>query len=139
MTDEARTRLMNRLKTAQRARMARRGDLGPVVKALHNVADLMERDDMRARAAHGSPVGIPPSMGHHLIWQVCTGGGEVWSAEWVRLAREVSLEAAQKWSASQNELIHELEELVYPGGAHAATASANDVRAIADRVAAETS
>lgn len=110
-------------------------DCGPLVQALHATADLMDRDDTRCRALYGAPVGIPPSMGDHLIWVACTGGMGAWRREWLRLAREVSLDAAKAWSAERTRLRRVVAALVYPEGANAGAASPAEVRALADRLA----
>lgn len=102
--------------------------------ALYRLADLMDEDNSRTASISpcGHPVGIPVSYGHYLVWLAVIGTYEAWETEWVRLAREESLEAAMKWGAGLEQLIRELIGLVYPGGATASPLPPERVREIAD-------
>lgn len=96
-------------------------------RTLFRLADLMDEDDART-----GKVGIPVSYGHRLIWLAVIGSYEAWEAEWVRLTRTESMDAANEWSARQETQIRQLIELVYPGGATARARSAAEVRALAE-------
>ncbi|MEU5772621.1 hypothetical protein ABZ819_04865 [Streptomyces venezuelae] len=96
-------------------------------EALHRLADLMDEDDART-----GKVGIPVSYGHRLVWLAVVGSHEAWQAEWLRLLRTESLQAANEWSDRQEERIRHLTRLVYPGGATAQSKSAAEVRAMAE-------
>ncbi|MDT0306159.1 hypothetical protein RM780_04175 [Streptomyces sp. DSM 44917] len=149
MTDAANTptppdldALRARLLAARRLRQARRGDLGPVIATLHRFADALERDDVRTSAlrarAGGSRgrLGVPPSFGCDLIHRAAIGGFEAWRAEWLRLLRTESLDAARAWSAGLYETEHRVAGLVYPDGAVSGPVTAAEVRALAGELAA---
>ncbi|WP_405673131.1 hypothetical protein [Streptomyces sp. NBC_01530] len=97
------------------------------IRALRRLADLMDGDDART-----GKVGIPVSYGHYLVWLAVVGSYGAWEAEWVRLTRTASVEAASEWSARQETQVQRLIELVYPGGATARARSAAEVRALAE-------
>ena len=96
---------------------------------LHRLATLMDEDDART-----NKVGIPVSYGHHLIWLAVIGTYEAWEAEWVRLARTKSAQAANEWSAGIEAEVRRLIELVYPGGITARPKSAQDIREMAAQI-----
>jgi hypothetical protein len=98
--------------------------------ALRRLATSMDEDDART-----NKVGIPVSYGHRLLWLAVIGTYEAWEAEWVRLAKTESPQAAIEWSERQEDQVQRLTELVYPGGATARPKSAQDVRAMADQLA----
>lgn len=98
---------------------------------LRRLADLMDEDDART-----NKVGIPVSYGHRLIWLAVIGTYEAWEAEWVRLAKTQSLQAAVEWSDGIEAEVQRLIELVYPGGITARPKSAQDIRAMADQAEA---
>lgn len=100
------------------------------VNVLRQLATSMDEDDART-----NKVGIPVSYGHRLLWLAVIGTYEAWETEWVRLAKTESTQAAVEWSERQEGQLQRLIELVYPGGATARPLSAEDVRAIADRLA----
>lgn len=97
---------------------------------LHRLAHLMDEDNARTNT-----VGIPASYGHWLINLAVSGPCEAWDAEWVRLTRTVSRQAAIEWADRQEAQIRRLAELIYPGGATARARSAADVRALAASIA----
>jgi hypothetical protein len=94
--------------------------------ALLRLADLMDKDNTQT-----NNVGIPVSYGHHLAWLAIVGSHEAWEAEWLRLLRTQSLQAANAWSEQQEQRMQTLIELVYPGGSRAESRSAAEVRALA--------
>jgi hypothetical protein len=111
-------------------------DLTQVTKALYATADLMEQDETRTQRLYGSPVGIPVSMGDYLIREACYGPITDHRLEWVRIALDESLEAANAWSQRQAQLRSAVFGLVYPHGARSDAATAVDVRALADQLTA---
>lgn len=135
--------LLQDLQLRRRDRLARNGGLGPIVKALHGMADLMDRDNIRT-AAHNRrdgrprhPVGIPPNMGLNLIRQVCTVPRAQFDIEWIRLVKEESLEAAIRWGDEQAEFARTVSAIVYPAGLVSPTITAAEVRTLADQYAAD--
>lgn len=96
---------------------------------LRRLADLMDEDDART-----NKVGIPVSYGHRLIWLAVIGTYEAWEAQWVRLARTKSVQAASEWSDAIETEVQRLIELVYPGGILARPKSAQDIRAMAAQI-----
>jgi hypothetical protein len=96
---------------------------------LHRLATLMDEDDART-----NKVGIPVSYGHHLIWLAVIGTYEAWEAEWVRLAKTKSVQAANDWSAGIEAEVQRLIELVYPGGITARPQSAQGIRVLAAQI-----
>ncbi|MFD5670953.1 hypothetical protein, partial [Streptomyces sp. NPDC127040] len=135
--------LLQRLRNQRRTRLARSGGLGRTVKALHDLADLMDRDNVRTAANNRRdgrgryPVGIPPNMGFNLIRQACSGTQGEFNAEWIRLAREVSLETATRWGDEQADFTRSIAAIVYPAGLASPTVSADEVRALAEQHAAD--
>lgn len=105
-----------------------------IINALHLTAGLMAADEKRTRDAYGSPVGIPVSMAARLIWQACADGMNP-SLEWVRRAREESLEAANAWSEGRSKLEHRVFDLLFPNGARSSAVTADEVRAAAAELA----
>lgn len=102
-------------------------ECGADSQVLLRLADLMDEDDART-----GKVGIPVSYGHRLVWLAVIGSYEAWEAEWVRLTRTKSVEAANEWSARQENQVQRLIALVYPGGALARARSAAEIRALAE-------
>lgn len=161
ITEKARLELLTRLKTAHRTRMGRRGELGPVVAALHLTADLMDAEDReRERGAWQHymvsrhtrrprpPFGWPQDPGQLMHW----GGGflaaygldardpkEQWQQ--VRSAYTAPGGAGhQAWKAWLLECraVHaEMGKLLVPSGLDSPDLTAANVRAIADRLATE--
>ena len=145
LPNERQTALLQHLRSQRHSRLARTGGLGRTVKALHDLADLMEHDNIRT-AAHNRrdgrpchPVGIPPNMGHGLIQQACLGPQAAFDAEWTRLARQESLQAAMQWGAEQSNFVRSIAAIVYPAGLVSPTISADEVRALAHKYAAAAS
>ena len=93
---------------------------------LLRLATLMDEDDTRT-----NKVGIPVSYGHYLIWLAVIGTYEAWEAEWVRLTKTQSVQAANDWSDQIETEVQRLIELVYPGGITARPKSSQDIRELA--------
>lgn len=108
----------------------------PRPAVLRRFADLIQADHDRTRALYGAPLGVPASYGHDLLARVVRGDADQYRQEWARTARAEGPAAARKWGDEQTTLLHELARLVYPGGASASPASPDEVRALADRLAA---
>lgn len=98
--------------------------------ALRRFADLMDEDDARTNR-----VGIPVSHGHYLLSQAVSGSSDEWDAEWIRIARTESRQAAIEWAGREEAQLQRLIERVYPGGATACRKSAAEVRSMADALA----
>ena len=97
---------------------------------LRRFADLMDEDDSRT-----SKVGVPVSHGHYLLSQAVSGSADEWDAEWLRLAKTESRQAAIEWAEKEEAQLQRLISLVYPGGATACPKSAAEVRSMADVLA----
>ncbi|MER8220951.1 hypothetical protein ABTZ58_10225 [Streptomyces sp. NPDC094143] len=98
--------------------------------ALRRFANLMDEDDART-----SRVGIPVSHGHYLLSQAVSGSSDEWDAEWIRLTKTDSRQAAIEWAQREESQLQRLIQLVYPGGATACPKSAAEVRSMADAIA----
>jgi hypothetical protein len=105
-----------------------------VINALNATATLMAADEKRTTDAYGAPVGIPVSMAAHLIKKACASGKNP-SAEWIRLAHEQSIEKADAQAQQQRDLEHQVFDLLFPDGARSNAATADDVRALAAKLA----
>ncbi|MFD8516520.1 hypothetical protein ACFV27_36950 [Streptomyces antimycoticus] len=159
MTDEARAQLLNRLKAAQRARMARRGDLGPVVHALYQTANLMDADDRGrerrvwkeyAAGEHPRPITKSAGWGQQDPAQILAHYGFLAAYglnsmdQWQQVRRAYTApggaghKAWMAWVLKGRAVRAEMEKLLLPLWVGSPSLTAADVRAIADRVAAET-
>jgi hypothetical protein len=159
MTDEARAQLLNRPKTTRRARMARRGDLGPVAAALYRTADLMDAEDRKAErwawerhAAGQFPRRAAKSAGWRP-WdpaQLLTSHGFLAAYgldsmdQWQQARRAYTApgsaghQAWKAWVLECRAVRAEMEKLLLPSWLDSPSLTSADVRAIADRIALET-
>ncbi|MGK3107941.1 hypothetical protein [Streptomyces sp. WAC05858] len=160
MTREARTELLTRLKTARRTRLGRRGDLGPVVKALHRTADLMDAEDRRrersiwerhaaktlprpaAKSSGWGPWDPAQLMSRGPGW--CAAYGLDSMDQWREVRRAYTApgvaghQAWKAWVLECRAVRAEMEKLLLPSWRDSPSLTADDVRAIADRIATET-
>ncbi|MFF9787115.1 hypothetical protein [Streptomyces nigrescens] len=145
MNTTARTELLTRLRIQRRTRLAKRGDLGAAIKALHDTADAMD-----ARQRRMSPYRTPggrmywPVERHeaHNVLMVAEHG--VFGAasmrefenEW-RQRKQQDRIAAGQWLKRGIAALKSIEPLLVPDGYDSPDLSSGDLRAIAGRLAAE--
>lgn len=158
MTNESHTELLTRLKTARRTRMGQRGDLGPVIHALYRTADLMDAEDRRReralwerhatrmlpRRATKSPGWGPRDPAQLLNTQAFLAAYGLESMDqWSEIRRAYTApggaghKAWMAWLHERRAVRAEMEKLLLPSWRDSPDLTADDVRAIADRVAAE--
>jgi hypothetical protein len=106
--------------------MQNRTEVTEIRQALLRLATLMDEDNAR----HNN-VGIPVSHGRYLAGLAVSGTADEWDAEWVRILRTDSMQAATIWADLQEKRTQTVIELVYPDGATATARSADEVRALA--------
>jgi len=129
--------LLQRLHVQRRDRLARNGDLGPVIKALHDIADLLESDRWKTRRA-----GLDMTD-YMLLMRACYGPLIAWNRRTGRydftpcpLCGSTLLDRRHRPQEALARAETLLESVVDALGAESGT-PLPQVRATADRLAAE--
>lgn len=135
-----------RLLAARRARMARSGELGRTIAALHYIAARLDEDNVSSSAARRlqglgrGPVGYGWGMIERLASRAITGGTAAFTDEWDRLATQQGLHAAQAFgddiTRSTRAVLTAIREATatHPDGDPLPPA---EIRALADQLAAK--
>ncbi|WP_211832766.1 hypothetical protein [Streptomyces asiaticus] len=142
MTEEARPELLTRLRTARRARMARRGDHGPVVKSLHDLADVMELDQFRSTRYRRDGVRAVTAVmlmratyGPLLVWDRCAGRYDIQD---ISVRSETEYGEAKARRDALRQALTDATCAMRRRSPGVLRLRPSDVRAIADRLAVET-
>lgn len=96
------------------------------------VADLMDEDEARTRAAYGAAQTIPVSMAGQLISGALTRVRGDFDATYVDLLRNKSQSTATDWAARGNTLCDQAFTALYPDGLRSRPLTAEQVRATAN-------
>jgi len=98
---------------------------------LHTVADLMDADNARTTAMHGTPIGIPTSFIDALTNRAVYGSDPQWFARrFARIGREQGNAAVREWGNAHSALRQKAAHLIWPGP-HAPMLRPDEIRELA--------